>query len=61
MCPRRAAGQANKSGHIDSLAVLQIVVYLEETYKINFRENGLDPGDLSSIGAILDLIKGPPP
>ena len=33
--------------------MLQIVVYLEETYKIDLRENGLDPGDLSSIGAIL--------
>ena len=53
MCPRQAAGYTNKSGDIASLAMLRIVVYLEETYKIDLRENGLDPGDLSSIGAIL--------
>lgn len=46
-----------ESGLIDSLAVLQIVSYLEETYNINFIEKGLDPGELSSVGSILDLIE----
>ena len=45
------------SGLIDSLAVLQIVSYLEETYNINFLEKGLDPGELSSVGSILDMIE----
>lgn len=46
-----------ESGFIDSLAVLQIISYLEETYNIDFRERGVDPGELSSIGAIMDLIE----
>lgn len=41
---------------IDSLAVLQIVTYLEETYGLDFVERGVDPGDLISVGGILDLI-----
>ncbi|MEE8074800.1 MAG: acyl carrier protein [Candidatus Binatia bacterium] len=48
-----------ESGLIDSLAMLQIVSYLEETYNIDFRERGVDPGELSSISAILDLIEHP--
>ena len=45
------------SGLIDSLALLQIVTYLEETYRIDFRERGVNPDDLGSVGAILDLIE----
>ena len=46
-----------ESGLIDSLALLQIVSYLEETYRIDFREKGVNPADLGSVGAILDLIE----
>ena len=46
-----------ESGLIDSLALLQIVLYLEHTYRIDFREKGVDPAELSSIGAILGLIE----
>jgi len=49
-----------ESGLIDSLAVLQIVSYLEENHNINFLERGLDPGQLSSVGAILDLMENSP-
>jgi len=45
------------SGLIDSLAILQIVIYLEQTYGINFSSNGFDPEQLGSIGSILDLIE----
>ena len=45
------------SGLIDSLAILQIVMYLEQTYDINFSSNGFDPEQLGSIGSILDLIE----
>ena len=45
-----------ESGLIDSLALLQIITYLEQTYGIDFRENGIDPGDLRSVNAILELI-----
>jgi acyl carrier protein len=45
------------SGLIDSLAILQIVIYLEQTYGLNFSANGFDPEQLGSIGSILDLIE----
>ena len=44
------------SGLIDSLALLQIVTYLEATYGIDFAMRGVDPDQLGSIGNILDLI-----
>jgi acyl carrier protein len=46
-----------ESGLIDSLALLQIVAYLEQTYQIDFREKGVDPTELVSVGAILNLIE----
>ena len=61
--PDRPLGPINEqdglveSGLVDSLALLQIVTYLEETYHIDFRETGVLPSELSSIGAILDLIE----
>jgi len=45
-----------ESGLIDSLALLQIITYLEQTYGIDFREKGIDPGELRSVNAILEFI-----
>ena len=45
------------SGLIDSLAILQIVTYLESTYDIDFAMTGVDPEQLGSIGGILDVIE----
>ncbi|OGV73236.1 MAG: hypothetical protein A3B82_05950 [Methylophilales bacterium RIFCSPHIGHO2_02_FULL_57_10] len=45
------------SGLIDSLAIVQIVVYLENTYEIDFASRGFDPERLASINSILDLIE----
>jgi acyl carrier protein len=44
------------AGLYDSLAVLEIVSHLEQTYNIDFAERGVDPGELSSVAGILDLI-----
>jgi acyl carrier protein len=44
------------SGLIDSLAILQIVAYLESTYAIDFSMRGVSPEELGSIGGILDVI-----
>jgi acyl carrier protein len=44
------------SGLIDSLAILEIVTWLEERFRIDFATLGIDPGELRSIGSILDLI-----
>lgn len=46
-----------ESGLIDSLAMLQIVAYLEQTYHIDFQDQGVDPGDLTSVASILELIE----
>lgn len=45
------------SGLIDSLAILQIVTYLETTYGIDFSIRGVSPEELGSIGGILELIE----
>jgi acyl carrier protein len=41
----------------DSLALLEIVLYLETTHGIDFRERGVDAEDLATVAAILDLVE----
>lgn len=53
----READPLVASGLIDSLAILQIVTYLETAYEIDFSLRGVDPEQLGSIGGILDLIE----
>ncbi len=45
------------SGLIDSLAVLEIVSYLEAEEGIDFSTCGIQPDNLRSVAAILDLIE----
>ena len=45
------------SGLIDSMAVLQIVLYLEQTYGLDFAVLGVDAEQLGTVGDILDLIE----
>jgi acyl carrier protein len=45
------------AGLIDSLAILHIVSYLEERYKLDFAASGVDAEELGSVGGILDLIE----
>ena len=44
------------SGLVDSLAIMRIVVYLEENYGIDFAVSGFDPDRLATMGSIVDLI-----
>jgi len=46
------------SGLVDSLAIMQIVVYLEDRYGIDFAAGGFDPDRLATMGSIVDLIEG---
>ena len=46
-----------KSGLIDSLAIIEIISFLESEFSIGFSATGIDPGQLSSIERILDLIE----
>ncbi len=45
------------SGLIDSLAILQIVSYLEERYGIDFSTLGVDAEQLGSIAGILAVVE----
>jgi acyl carrier protein len=45
------------AGLIDSLALLQLVTHLEDTYGIDFSVLGVDPERLGTIGGVLDLIE----
>ena len=45
------------SGLVDSLAIMQIVVYREESYGIDFAVSGFDPDRLATMGSIIDLIE----
>jgi acyl carrier protein len=48
------------AGLVDSLALVEIVVYLETEYGMDFSERGLDPAELASVENILDLIEARP-
>ena len=45
------------SGLLDSMAIMQIVVYLEESHGIDFAAGGFDPERLASMGSIVGLIE----
>ena len=45
------------SGLIDSLAIMQIVVYLEERHGIDFAAGGFDPDRLATMASIVELIE----
>ena len=45
------------TGLIDSMAVLQIVLHLEQSYGLDFSALGVDTEELGTIGSILDLIE----
>ncbi len=45
-----------KSGIVDSLGILRIVVFLEEEMNIIIEPEQMVPKNLSSIGAILNMV-----
>lgn len=46
-----------QAGLIDSLAILQIIEFLEGEFGVDFMATGLDPVQLTSIPRILDLLE----
>ena len=44
-------------GIIDSLAVIQIICYLEQSHGINLQATGVDPNDLGTVSGILGVIE----
>jgi len=45
------------AGLIDSLVVIEIILYLEREYRIDIRASGIDPGSLTSVQGILTSIE----
>lgn len=46
-----------ESGVLDSLAAVQIILYLEDEYSIDLRRSHIDPRSLISIGDIMKVIR----
>ncbi len=46
-----------QTGLIDSLALLEIVAFLEAEFGVDFAETGVDTGRLTTIPSLLDLIE----
>ena len=49
-------GDLVEAGLIDSLSILQIVLFLEQEYDIDFAQTGVEPERLRSVDSILNLI-----
>lgn len=45
------------TGIVSSLAVLELVSFIEATFKIQLRQEDLDPRRLDSVAAILTLVE----
>jgi acyl carrier protein len=45
------------TGYLDSFALIQIILYLEERYGLNLRQAGIDTSELTSITGILGVIE----
>ena len=57
---REPLGEADSlvlSGRLDSIDILQIVVFLERNYSIDFADQEFDQEDFDSIARILALVE----
>jgi aryl carrier protein AsbD len=41
---------------VDSIMVLQLIVYIEEVFRVNVPEEGIEPEAFLTIGSLVDLI-----
>jgi acyl carrier protein len=46
-----------QAGLVDSLAILQVIEFLEAEFGMDFTATGLDPAQLTTIPGILDLLE----
>ena len=46
-----------QAGLLDSLAILQVIDFLEAEFGMDFTATGLDPAQLTTIPGILDLLE----
>lgn len=43
--------------YVDSIMVIQLMVYIEEVFHVSVPEDGLDPKTFFSVGSVVDLIE----
>jgi len=48
--------ELKESGILDSFSTLKLVSFLEETFKVEFEADDLEPGNLSSLASIERLV-----
>jgi len=49
--------ELKESGILDSFSTLKLVSFLEETFKVEFEADDLEPGNLSSLASIERLVQ----
>jgi acyl carrier protein len=49
--------ELKESGILDSLSTLKLVSFLEETFRIELEASDLEPGNLSSLKSIEQLVQ----
>jgi hypothetical protein len=54
--PKRPAGP-DALTELDSLDLLKVVMYLEETYGINLADHQVEPDDLRSLEGLLSIVQ----
>lgn len=42
---------------IDSLMIMQIVVYVEEYFNVEIPDDSLDPNEFDTVGALVDFVE----
>lgn len=52
----RPGEEARGLAEMDSLGLMQVVLYLENTYQINLAEHHIEPEDLRSIEGLLSIV-----
>ena len=48
--------ELKESGILDSLSTLKLVTFLEEQYQVEFEADDLEPGNLSTVATIAQLV-----
>jgi acyl carrier protein len=44
-------------GYIDSLALVQIIMHLENNFGLDLRASAIDPNDLGTIGGMMNAVE----
>lgn len=52
----REEDRLNEDLNLDSIMVLQLAVYVEETFEVSIPEEEVDPAVFRTVGALIDFI-----